>query len=83
MYALNCTYILKKESVVPSKRYLGDNVEKFQMCNGKECCPIYSVDFPQGSIHKVYEILSNNPGVCIKKCGKGEVHTYRIGLSWI
>ena len=31
MDVLNCKYILKEESVGTLKRYLGSNVEKFQM----------------------------------------------------
>ena len=31
MDTLNCTYIFKEESVAPTKRYLGANVEKIQV----------------------------------------------------
>ena len=37
MYALNCTYILKEEIIGTPTRYIGENAEKVQMDNEKEC----------------------------------------------
>ena len=73
MDALNSTYILKEESIFPTKRYIGANDEKFQMENDKELWSMHYVGYLHGSIKNVDDILSKDHGEIIKKYVMGVV----------
>ena len=67
MNALNHTHILKDGIIGPTKIYIGAKSEKVRMENVKYCCPIHCVDYLQGAIRNVKDILSKDHGYCLKK----------------
>ena len=72
MDGLNCTYIYWEESFGTAKRRCLDNFEKFHVQNEKDCFPMNCVDYLQGAINNVDDILSKDHRECIKYYGKGE-----------
>ena len=70
MKRLNQVYRLK-EGFGPPDRYLGANVEKVQLKNGKECWSMHSGDYLKGAIKGIDDELQSEYNRCLKQYGKG------------
>ena len=65
IHGQNHLYILKQLNIAAPER-LGANAENIPMQNGKECWSMHCVDYLQGAINNVQDILSKDHGGCIK-----------------
>ena len=84
MDSFNFAVRLKQESVGTPNRCLGANVYKVQMDNGKEFCSMHCLNYPQGYINNVDDIISKDHGACLKNIVRGRGDTHSItGPNWI
>ena len=72
MDALNFTYISKEDTFGTPNISLGSNVKKFQIQNGTGFSSIHCVDYLQGDIQNMEDILSKDDGDVLKKYSKGK-----------
>ena len=72
MAALNFTYRLKEEIIMPPVRYPVENVKKVQMENGKECWSMNYGYYLHRDIKNTEDIFYKDRGACLKQYDKGK-----------
>ena len=60
MEVIAANFEIKNDDIAEPKIYLGSNVEKFQLPNGKYACSITSNSYVKGAIDTVQRLLAND-----------------------